>query len=102
MNSLFDGFDLTDSTVKATKTPKKKKQPEAQKQLAITNQQLFSDCGEGLDIELNKPKPESLAKKAAAAEEGEVDATKILKSKKISLNEKLAIIKLKVLLYGTL
>ena len=60
MNGLFDGFDLTDTTNKVAKKPTKKKQTAAQKQLAITNQQLFSDCGEDFDIELNKPRVDVL------------------------------------------
>ena len=101
MNSLFGGFDLSVSA-KPKVSPEvliKKAAPtvvaEPQK---ITNQSLFDSAEMSeFNIELNKPKPESLAKKAAAVEEGEVDAAKILKSKKVSLEEKLAIIKLKVL-----
>ena len=103
MNSLFSNFDLSMGTkpkVPATELIKKAvptKAPVATPQ-AVTNQSLF-DGAEFADfnIDLTKPKPESLAKKAAAVEEGEVDAAKVLKSKKVSLAEKLAIIKLKVL-----
>ena len=103
MNSLFSNFDLSMGTkpkVPATELIKKAvptKAPVAAPQ-AVTNQSLF-DGAEFADfnIDLTKPKPESLAKKAAAVEEGEVDAAKVLKSKKVSLAEKLAIIKLKVL-----
>ena len=97
MNSLFDGFDLTDNTSKATKTPKKKKQAEAQKQLAITNQQLFSDCGEGLDIELNKPRVDILLGKLSNTDGVEAKASKVLKSNALTLEEKLEVIRRKVL-----
>ena len=103
MNNLFSGFDLSVGS-------KPKVAPEVLIQKAIptaapavvspkvTNQSLFE--GENMadfTIELNKPKPEKLARKAASPEETELDATKILKSKKVSLAEKLALIKIKVL-----
>ena len=101
MNSLFGGFDLSVSA-------KPKVSPEALIKKAtptvvaepkkITNQSLFaSEELSEFNVELNKPKPEALARKIASTEEGEVDAAKVLKSKKVSLAEKLAIIKLKVL-----
>lgn len=101
MNSLFGGFDLSVNT-KPKVSPEaliKKATPtvvaEPQK---ITNQSLFvSEELSEFNVELNKPKPEALARKAANVEEGEVDATKVLKSKKVSLAEKLALIKIKVL-----
>ena len=99
MNSLFSNFDLS-VEAKPKVSPAeiiKKAVPTAAPQ-AVTNQSLFEGTElADFNIDLTKPKPESLAKKAAAVEEGEVDATKILKSKKVSLEEKLAIIKLKVL-----
>ena len=97
MNSLFEGFDLTDNSVKATKTPKKKKQVEVQKQLAITNQQLFSNYGEGLDIELNKPRVDVLLDKMNNAVGSETKASKVLKSAALTLEDKLNVIERKVL-----
>lgn len=107
MNSLFGGFDLSVSTKPKkvdTDTLLKKLTPTAtaQKKIdtKITNQNLFADAGESLadfHVELNKPKPETLAAKAANPEDEEVDAAKVLKSKKVSLAEKLALIKIKVL-----
>ncbi len=101
MNNLFSGFDLTTS-------PKKKVDPESLIKKAIpttapTTPVVQNVASQGLfdsefNVELNnKPKPEVLAKKVASTEDGEVDATKILKSKKVSLAEKLALIKTKVL-----
>lgn len=104
MNSLFGGFDLSVNT--KPKVPKvspealiKKATPTAVTEpKKITNQSLFaSEELSEFNIELNKPKPEKLARKIANPEEGEVDAAKILKSKKVSLAEKLALIKIKVL-----
>ena len=101
MNSLFGGFDLSVSA-KPKVSPEvliKKAAPtvvtEPQK---ITNQSLFaSEELSDFNIDLTKPKPEALARKIANPEEGEVDAAKVLKSKKVSLAEKLALIKIKVL-----
>ena len=100
MNSLFDGFDLTanskvapKSDVAKTKTNKTRKQDKQ-----LTNQSLFS--GDGLDefnIELNKPRVETLLSKLSGAEESETSAAKMLKSKSLTLEEKLVIIKRKVL-----
>ena len=106
MNNLFDGFDLSVKTskVKPKVAPEvliKKAVPAPSQPapvVAMTNQSLFE--GEGMsdfNIDLSKQSPEKLARKAASAEEGEVDAAKVLKSKKVSLEEKLALIKLKVL-----
>lgn len=102
MSNLFGEFDLSIGSkpkvdpnvlIKKAATPVKAELPKK-----VVNQGLFeSDELADFNIDLTKPKPESLAKKAAAVEEGEVDATKILKSKKVSLEEKLALIKLKVL-----
>lgn len=97
MNSLFEGFDLTDNTSKAKKTPAKKKQTEAQKQLAITNQQLFSDCGEDFVIELNKPRVDVLLGKLSNTDGVETKASKVLKSNALTLEEKLEVIRRKVL-----
>ncbi len=97
MNSLFEGFDLTDNTSKAAKTPTKKKQSTAQKQLAITNQQLFSDCGEDFVIELNKPRVDILLGKLNNTEGTETKASKVLKSNALTLEDKLEVIRRKVL-----
>lgn len=99
MNSLFANFDLTinsSNTEMTTKaSPKKQKMS---KDINVTNQSLFSDTElEEFNIELNKPKVDSLLDKLAKTEEVEVDPTKILKSKKTTLAEKLTIIKDKVL-----
>jgi DNA polymerase I-like protein with 3'-5' exonuclease and polymerase domains len=100
MSNLFEGFDLTTSVVKSSE-PKQKKSQNTKKSTAdnktknLTNQNIFDS--EEFSIELNKPKPEVLARKVAKPEETEVDATKVLKSKKASLKDKLAIIKTKVL-----
>lgn len=97
MNSLFEGFDLTDTSSKAARKPAKKKQTAAQKQLAITNQQLFSDCGEDFDIELNKPRVDVLLDKLSNTTAGETKASKVLKSNALTLEEKLEVIRRKVL-----
>lgn len=101
MNSLFAGFDLAmapSQTVLKETSVKPDKVASVKNSLAITNQSLFADTElEEFNIELNKPKPEALAKKVAKPEEKETDPTKILKSKKVSLAEKLALIKVKVL-----
>ena len=103
MNSLFSNFDLSvEAKPKASAAELIKKAvptaAPAATPKAVTNQSLFEGAElADFNIDLTKPKPESLAKKAAATEEGEIDTTKILKSKKVSLEEKLAIIKLKVL-----
>lgn len=100
MNSLFDGFDLTASSTAVSKnTATKTKVAKALKQeKRLTNQSLFS--GEGMDefnIELNKPRVETLLSKLNGADESETSAAKMLKSKSLTLEEKLVIIKRKVL-----
>ena len=99
MNNLFAGFDLAVEPSKTVFTETQIKAGKVVKATHITNQSLFSDTGlEEFNIELNKPKPETLAKKVAKPEENtETDPTKILKSKKVSLAEKLALIRVKVL-----
>ena len=102
MNSLFNGFDLS-IDVKAK--PKVSAAELIKKAIPVTNtvtqgqnltnQNLFT--GEEFNIELNKPKIESLLDKINNSDESEVDAAKVLKSKKVSLAEKLALIKTKVL-----
>ena len=101
MNSLFDGFDLTASSKivsKNTNSTKAKTVRASTQEKQLTNQSLFS--GEGLDefnIELNKPRVETLLSKLNGAEESDTSAAKMLKSKNLTLEEKLAIIKRKVL-----
>lgn len=99
MNSLFDNFDLTVSSTKKVTTESNAKNIKVNtKNKNLTNQNLFSGVGlEEFNIELNKPKVDSLLSKLNNSEETEVDATKILKSKKVSLEEKLSIIRTKVL-----
>jgi DNA polymerase I-like protein with 3'-5' exonuclease and polymerase domains len=98
MNSLFAGFDLAVEPTKQVVAETKTKPEKVNKTNQVTNQSLFSGTElEEFNIELNKPKPEALAKKVAKPEEKETDPTKILKSKKVSLAEKLALIKVKVL-----
>lgn len=99
MNNLFAGFDLaiepSKTVVTETKISGNKK---TNTSIKVTNQSLFASTElEEFNIELNKPKPEALAKKASKVEETETDPTKILKSKKVSLAEKLALIRVKVL-----
>lgn len=103
MNNLFGNFDLSIGAKPKASAEEliKKSVPTSTPAVVtpkVTNQSLFegSDLAD-FNIDLTKPKPESLAKKAAAVEEGEVDAAKVLKSKKVSLAEKLALIKIKVL-----
>lgn len=99
MNNLFAGFDLaiepSKTVITETKISGGKK---TNTSIKVTNQSLFASTElEEFNIELNKPKPEALAKKASKVEETETDPTKILKSKKVSLAEKLALIRVKVL-----
>ena len=99
MNNLFAGFDLaiepSKTVITETKISGSKK---TNTSIKVTNQSLFASTElEEFNIELNKPKPEALAKKASKVEETETDPTKILKSKKVSLAEKLALIRVKVL-----
>ena len=100
MDSLFAGFDLSVAPSKTVITETRVKNGKSVTKVAsVTNQNLFAGTGlEDFNIELtNKPKPEALAKKVAKPEEVETDPTKILKSKKVSLAEKLALIRVKVL-----
>ena len=101
MNNLFAGFDLA---VEPSKTVVTKTKIKAGKTATVTtqvvSQGIFAGSGlEEYNIELNnKPAPETLAKKVAKPDEmAETDPTKILKSKKVSLAEKLALIRVKVL-----
>ena len=100
MSSLFAGFDLAISPSKTAVTETKvtkTKQPEQPP--VVVSQSLFTDGLEEFNIELNKPKVSTLLSKLNAPVEEivQTDATKILKSKKVSLEEKLAIIRAKVL-----
>lgn len=101
MNNLFDGFDLSVGKAKkiAPEDLIKRAVPVVAAPITtMTNSSLFDDASMAdFNIDLTKPSPEKLAKKVANIEEGEVDAAKILKSKKVSLAEKLALIKIKVL-----
>lgn len=101
MTSLFADFDLT---IKPSKTISPEPKTKSNKTLRnivnnpMTNQSLFSDVGLGeFNIELNKPEVNTLLSKLNNVEEQEIDTTKVLKSKRVSLKEKLAIIKTKVL-----
>ena len=100
MNSLFDSFDLAVNSKTTTKktTAKAKTAKTSNQEKRLTNQSLFS--GEGMDefnIELNKPRVETLLSKLNGTEESETSAAKMLKSKSLTLEEKLVIIKRKVL-----
>lgn len=99
MDNLFAGFDLAIEPSKTAVVETKIKAGKVTRNTKVTNQSLFSGAGlEEFNIELNKPKPEALAKKVAKPEEtAETDPTKILKSKKVSLAEKLELIRVKVL-----
>ena len=101
MNNLFDGFDLSVGKAKkiAPEDLIKRAVPVVAAPITtMTNSSLFDDASMAdFNIDLTKPSPEKLAKKVASTEEGEVDAAKVLKSKKVSLEEKLALIKAKVL-----
>ena len=103
MNNLFDSFDLTMKT-----SPKvtseviiKKAAPAVNTESPVqkvTNQSLFTNAGlEEFNIELNKPKVETLLSKINGVGISEVDTNKVLKSKKVSLAEKLVLIRNKVL-----
>lgn len=99
MNGLFDSFDLGMASSSQPKPKKQTAKSKAGKTVTnLTTQGLFQ--GEELaefNIEINKPSVNTLLKKINNAEETEVDTTKVLKSKKITLAEKLDLIKLKVL-----
>ena len=101
MNNLFAGFDLAiepSQTIATKPSAKSGKMVSIKNMPTLTNQNLYAGTElEEFNIELNKPKPETLAKKVNKPEKKEIDSTKILKSKKVSLTEKLALIKIKVL-----
>ena len=79
MDNLFAGFDLAIEPSKTAIVETKVKAGKAVKTSKVTNQSLFSGAGlEEFNIELNKPKPEALAKKVTKPEEtAETDPTKI-------------------------
>jgi DNA polymerase-1 len=98
MSGLFDSFDLS-AVTKPTATKKAKKTEEIKKEKPkgheLTNQGLFSD---EFNIELNKPQVNVLLDKLSKS--GDVtgaDAAKVLKSKSLSLEERLELIRAKVL-----
>lgn len=98
MSGLFDGFDLATVT-KATPAKKTKKAEELKKEKSktegLTNQSLFSN---EFNIELNRPKVDVLLDKLSKS--GDVtgtDAAKVLKTKSLSLEEQLEVIRVKVL-----
>ena len=98
MSGLFDSFDLSTAT-KPTHTKKAKKTEEAKKEKSkaagITNHGLFSD---EFNIELNKPKVDVLLDKLSKSNDTMgTDAAKVLKSKSLTLEEKLEFIRVKVL-----
>jgi DNA polymerase-1 len=98
MNGLFAGFDLAVKPSKTVVTETKVKAGSTSTNANVVNLGLFADTGlEEFNIELNKPKVAALLNKLNNPEEHEVDPTKILKSKKVSLEEKLALIRTKVL-----
>jgi DNA polymerase-1 len=99
MDNLFAGFDLAIEPSKTAIVETRVNAGKVTRNIKVTNQSLFSGAGlEEFNIELNKPKPEALAKKVAKPEEtAETDPTKILKSKKVSLAEKLELIRVKVI-----
>ena len=105
MSNLFDAFDLTassDTLVKAATKQKKASKKKAvqidENENKLTNQNLFSgDDLSAFNIEVNRPKVAALLNKLGTAEESELDATKVLKSKKVNLKDKLEVIRRKVL-----
>lgn len=95
MTNLFAGFDLgakvTEPAVKPA-TIKTAVKEEAKSNL--TNQQLF----DGFDIELNKPRVSTLLSKlSSTGADDQTSTTKVLKSKKLTLEERLNVITTKVL-----
>ena len=98
MSGLFDSFNLS-AVTKPTPTKKAKKTEEIKKEKpkgsGLTNQSLFSD---EFNIELNKPQVNVLLDKLSkSGDTTGTDAAKVLKSRSLSLEEKLELIKTKVL-----
>lgn len=98
MNSLFADFDLTVQSSKTATSETKSKAEQTVRKAPVSIQSLYTAAGlEEFNIELNRPKVDALLNKLNSQEEREVDTAKILKSKKVSLEEKLEVIKTKVL-----
>ena len=99
MNNLFENFDLGTPNAKVKNAQQKQpKKNMIKKDKNLTNQNLFAESGlTEFNIELNKPKVEVLLGKIDRAEDSDTSAAKVLKSKTLTLEEKLAIIKRKVL-----
>lgn len=98
MSGLFDGFDLATVT-KATPAKKTKKVEELKKEKSktdgLTNQSLFSN---EFNIELNRPKVDILLDKLSKSGDATgTDAAKVLKTKSLSLEEQLELIRVKVI-----
>jgi DNA polymerase-1 len=98
MSGLFDSFDLS-AVTKPTPIKKAKKTEELKKEKPkgheLTNQGLFSD---EFNIELNKPQVDVLLDKLSKSGDATgADAAKILKAKSLTLEEKLEVIRAKVL-----
>lgn len=98
MSGLFDSFDLS-AVTKPTPAKKAKKTEEIKKEKpkgsGLTNQGLFS---EEFNIELNKPQVNVLLDKLSkSGDTTGTDAAKVLKSKSLTLEEKLEVIRAKVL-----
>lgn len=98
MSGLFDSFDLS-AVTKSTPAKKAKKAEEIKKEKSkgheLTNQGLFSD---EFNIELNKPQVNVLLDKLSkSGDTTGADAAKVLKSKSLTLEEKLEVIRAKVL-----
>ena len=95
MPGLFDSFDLGPIAEKTQPTQKSQK---ASKRVVVDPSQpgdLLQN--EEFKISIKKPKVNDLLTKLAMGECTEVDTQKLLKSKKVTLQEKLAIIRDKVL-----
>lgn len=98
MSGLFDSFDLS-AVTKSTPTKKTKKTEELKKEkpkgYELTNQGLFSD---EFNIELNRPQVNVLLDKLSkSGDTTGTEAAKVLKAKSLTLEEKLEVIKAKVL-----
>ena len=103
MSGLFDNFDLNinaDTSKIQNDCIKNKSQTVKPSDKSIQNiyyQEVFSDKLSEFNIEINKPKVDALMTKLSNTDKTEIDPAKIVKSKKVTLAEKLAVIKQKVL-----
>ena len=102
MNGLFDGFDLTGMPAqqKTVKKPKEVAAPKEKPKAAnFTNQKLFTGAElDTFNIELNRPTVSTLLSKLTGGEDGgRTDAKKVLGAKTLTLEEKLEVIRAKVL-----